>query len=166
LELAGLFERAKAQHGRGELDEALASVNEGLAVAPNAAELLALRKQLRSPVAESATPEALEYMRKGDRYWELGDVASARLFYEAAAASGYAKAMLAVGTSYDPTIATRLGLIVHSNAVLAAKWYRKALEGGAPAAPRHLELLRIWYRKNEAELGIKQQSELEVLLAQ
>ena len=80
-----------------------------------------------------------DYMHKGDRWLELGDIASARLFYEAAARTGYAPALTAVGKTYDPQVLSHQGLRgVYTDPVKAAQWYRQAVQAGDPEAENYL----------------------------
>lgn len=80
-----------------------------------------------------------DYMRKGDRLLELGDIASARLFYEAAARAGYAPALTAVGKTYDPQVLNHRGLRgIYTDPVKAAQWYRQAVQAGDPEAADYL----------------------------
>ena len=92
-----------------------------------------------------ATPLISSYMSSGDALLARGDVASARLFYEAAAAVGYAAAMTAVGKTYDPVTLKQLGIKgFRADPVQAAEWYLKAEKAGDPETAEHLEGLKRW----------------------
>ena len=62
----------------------------------------------------------------------MGDVASARLFYERAIDNGNGEAALRLGETYDPKFLqmTKL-LVVRGDPAAAAFWYHRARELGA-----------------------------------
>lgn len=98
----------------------------------------------RNEPAPAAVPIA-DYMQKGDRLLELGDTASARLFYEAAAQAGHSKALTAVGKTYDPRVLGGQGLQgVYADPGQAEQWYAKAAQAGDPEAADYLTQLRRW----------------------
>jgi TPR repeat protein len=73
---------------------------------------------------------------------EQGDIASARLMLTRAAEAGDARAALALGTTYDPDVLRKLGVIgVAPDAAQAHAWYTKAVELGSPDAALRLERL-------------------------
>jgi hypothetical protein len=77
-------------------------------------------------------------IERGDELMSLGDVASARRFYQMAAEGGLAAAALALARSYDPRYLDRIGAIgVRGDAAKAAQWYRRAAEPNdrSPAVP-------------------------------
>lgn len=85
---------------------------------------------------------AVEYLRRGDRLLELGDVAGARQFYQTAAERGSAAARVAVGKTYDPLVLEARGLRgVYADPAQAAQWYRTALEAGQREAQTRLRAL-------------------------
>lgn len=91
------------------------------------------------------TPPVSSYMSSGDTLLGRGDVASARLFYEAAAAVGYAAAMTAVGKTYDPVMLNQMGIKgFRADPVKAAEWYLKAEKAGDPETVERLEELKRW----------------------
>ena len=99
------------------------------------------------PSAEPApeTPVISSYMSSGNELLAQGDVASARLFYEAAAKTGFAAAMTAVGKTYDPVILNQLGIRgFRADPLKAAEWYLKAEKAGDPETVERLEKLRDW----------------------
>jgi TPR repeat protein len=84
-------------------------------------------------------------MNNGDLLLTRGDVASARLFYEAAANSGSAAAMTAIGRTYDPLELSRLGIRgFRADPAKAADWYLKAKEQGDPEAAGQISRLQRW----------------------
>ena len=85
---------------------------------------------------------AEQLIARGDIYLRDGDIASARLLYEAAVRLGNAAAARRIGMTYDPIEHRRLRIIgVSPNAQRALEWYRQAMEAGdAEAQRRHAEL--------------------------
>ena len=64
-----------------------------------------------------------------------GDLPSARQFYERAADHGDGRAALRMGETYDPAFLAQSGLDgARGDALLAARWYLRALELGVPDA--------------------------------
>src|SRR5260221_4046768 len=74
-------------------------------------------------------------LARGDALFRIGDLASARLFYERAADAGDPTAAVQLGETYDPAflVRARLGGGL-GDASLAAYWYERARELGAPEA--------------------------------
>lgn len=108
------------------------------------------------------TLAASSQLRHGDRLLALGDVAAARLFYEAAAATGDVSAITAVGTTFDPRLLSQRGLKdPPADPVKAAEWYLKAWQAGDPEAAVYLDGLRRWLADapplNESEAQTLQQ---------
>jgi TPR repeat protein len=76
-----------------------------------------------------------ELLARGDALFGLGDLVSARLFYERAAYGGDPKAAVQLGETYDPSFLARARLSgVSGDALLAVYWYQRARELGAPEA--------------------------------
>ena len=74
-------------------------------------------------------------MARGDELFAVGDVASARLFYEHASDAGNATAALRLGETYDPVFLARARLNgVLGDLALARRWYRRARDLGASEA--------------------------------
>ena len=104
------------------------------------------------------------YMSSGDLLLTRGDIASARLFYEAAANTGSATAMTAVGKTYDPLALDKLGVKgFRADPVKAAEWYLKAKNAGDPEAAERLDGLRRWLARSPA-LGETEAATLRQLL--
>lgn len=105
---------------------------------------------LAKPPASAVAPaeksvSVTAYMNNGDLLLTRGDVASARLFYEAAANSGSAAAMTAIGRTYDPLELSRLGIRgFRADPAKAADWYLKAKEQGDPEAAGQISRLQRW----------------------
>jgi TPR repeat protein len=68
---------------------------------------------------------------RGDTFFTAGDLVSARLFYEHAAAAGNAIAALRLGGTFDPSflVSARIDR-VQGDAAIALYWYRRARELG------------------------------------
>ena len=74
-------------------------------------------------------------MARADAMLALGDIASARLFYERAVSLGSARAAMEVGKTYDSAFLTS----IHATGIIpdpaaAEFWYRKGTAQGYPAA--------------------------------
>ena len=88
--------------------------------------------------------EVKTLVARGDLLLGSGDVTSARLFYERAADAPDAQAALRLGESYDPAFLAEARLNRAAGSVLiAAQWYRRADELGAPEADTLLRALAI-----------------------
>src|SRR6185295_18955496 len=73
---------------------------------------------------------------------EQGDIASARLMLTRAAEAGDARSALALGTTYDPDMLKKLGVLgLAPDPAQAQAWYNKAVELGSPDAALRLERL-------------------------
>jgi len=91
-----------------------------------------------------ADAEIAALTERGDAYLRLGDLASARPFYERAATAGDANAALLLGQTYDPAMLARVGLRAGRGDVdKAAEWYRRARQLGAVEADRLLANLSV-----------------------
>ena len=78
-------------------------------------------------------------LRAGTPYFEDGNVASARLFYERAANEGLAQGAMALAATYDPDEIARRNLRgVTPDAKTAARWYQRARQLGASGAEERL----------------------------
>lgn len=105
---------------------------------------------ISQPAAEpapSTTPGlAVELlMMRGDEMLRGGDPASARLFFERAAAQGHARAMASVARTYDPIELRRLRLIsFNGHPEQAVEWYRRAIEAGDRTSVEQLAALEQW----------------------
>jgi hypothetical protein len=88
--------------------------------------------------------EVKALITRGDEMLGSDDVTSARLFYERAADAADARAALRLGESYDPAFLAGARLSpTMANIPLAAQWYRRAGELGAPEADTMLRALAI-----------------------
>ena len=81
-------------------------------------------------------------LRRGDELLALGDLASARLLYERAAAAGEARGATGMAKTYDPQVLTQIGARgIQPDPDAAATWYRKALSLGDTSAAARLRML-------------------------
>jgi hypothetical protein len=84
-----------------------------------------------------STVEIAQLVARGDDFLRIGDVTSARLFYERAADSGDGQAAMRMGATFDPGFLGRAGLnSTRGDPAKAQSWYRHALELGAAEADR------------------------------
>jgi Flp pilus assembly protein TadD len=82
--------------------------------------------------------------RQGEQFAEAGDFVSARALFQRAAEANDATAATALGTTYDPTVLTRLQAVgVDADVVKARFWYQKAVSLGSTDAKRRLDLLGV-----------------------
>jgi TPR repeat protein len=85
---------------------------------------------LRAPTAEISA-----LLVRGDSLFGVGDVTSARLFYERASDAGDAQAALKLGVTYDPSFLALARLNgVRGDLAVAIRWYRRARDLGASEA--------------------------------
>jgi len=81
--------------------------------------------------------EISELLGHGDALLRSGDLTSARLFYERAAAGGDGRGALRLGATFDPAFLERAGLRnVKGDVAEARSWYGRALDLGTAAAKR------------------------------
>jgi len=93
-----------------------------------------------APAAPTVSETAL--IERGNRLLSLGDIASARLFFETAANSGSARGALAAGKTHDPVFLRESGARgVAADPRRAADWYRRAAQLGDPSAATLLNRL-------------------------
>jgi len=95
-----------------------------------------------TPNLRLSAAEISELLAHGDARLQTGDVVSARLFYERAAAAGDGRAALRLGATFDPAFLGLAGLRnVQGDAAEARSWYSRALDLGAAEAKRQLNSL-------------------------
>ena len=102
------------------------------AARPPAREAVALASAPRIPEKMPfKTAEADALVRRGDAFFAVGDLASARLFYEYAATAGSGVAALRLGGTFDPGFLARAHFgRVQGDRALALYWYRQARDLG------------------------------------
>jgi hypothetical protein len=112
-----------------------AAVTASIAISPPPAPSAPVKREAEPakepPLSAGETALLLE---RGDRLFGVGDIASARLFYERAADAGDAQAALRLGGTYDPAFLQRAQLRLSGDPKLAVFWYRRAQELGAGEA--------------------------------
>jgi hypothetical protein len=97
------------------------------------------------PPPQSASLEAARLVARGYSLFDLGDPASARLFFERAASQGHAGAMMAAGETFDPLELQRRRILgVRGEPDRALDWYRRSAEAGEQAAGERLARLNDW----------------------
>jgi hypothetical protein len=80
------------------------------------------------PLVLSAA-EIGELLARGDAFLRMGDLTSARLFYERAADAGNGQGAMRMGATFDPAFLGQAGSrSVQGDPVKARAWYRKALD--------------------------------------
>jgi TPR repeat protein len=117
--------------GSAKVEAKLASTSPHHAAQAQAPRPAAARPRISPALAAIA-------LARGDELMRLGDIASARRFYEIAADAAIPGAAWSLARSYDPRFLHRIGAVgVQGDAAKAAHWYRRAAEAGAsaPAAP-------------------------------
>ena len=73
-----------------------------------------------------------------------GDIATARAFFVSAAEAGDARALVALGDTFDPATLTRLGVVgLRGDAAMARDYYERALAVGATGARERLASLAV-----------------------
>jgi hypothetical protein len=89
------------------------------------------------------SPDELDKLiARGEKFIEQGDVSAARLVLERAAQARDARAALALGSTYDPNVLGRLGVVgVQPEPEKARSWYEKAAEFGSGEANQRLTAL-------------------------
>lgn len=81
-------------------------------------------------------------LNRGDALLALGDVSSARLLYQRAAAGGDGRAATGMGKTYDPLFLSAIGARgIQADSGAAATWYRRAIGLGDEAAAERLKRL-------------------------
>jgi hypothetical protein len=89
------------------------------------------------------SPDELDKLiARGEKFIEQGDVSAARLVLERAAQARDPRAALALGSTYDPNVLGRLGVVgVQPEPEKARSWYEKAAEFGSGEANQRLTAL-------------------------
>jgi hypothetical protein len=89
------------------------------------------------------SPDELDRLiHRGEAFLDQGDVAAARLVLERAAEARDPRAALALGSTYDPNVLRRMGVVgVQPDAEKARVWYERAAEFGSGEASQRLTAL-------------------------
>jgi hypothetical protein len=112
---------------------------------------LAVLPPLPSPPAQPAllsdssdTQRRTVMFKRGEEAQGIGDIAAARLWYQAAAHRSHRDAMLALGKLYDPNFLRTMPAIgTVGDPTVAQKWYQEAASLGDPQAPTLLKALAL-----------------------
>jgi hypothetical protein len=103
------------------------------------------QETIEHPTRQLNPEQIADLIERGSEFLALGDMNSARLLFERAAAARDPKAAFALAATYDPIALQELGIHVPAADLGRARdWYHKALELGSPGAARRLELLASW----------------------
>jgi hypothetical protein len=103
----------------------------------------ALATRATSEAAQITNDEITMLLKLGRNFFQNGDLVSARLLFRRAATAGSAEAAFALGRTFDPMIADRMGIIgIKPDIARARQWYESAAELGWPAAQRELARLQ------------------------
>jgi hypothetical protein len=93
-------------------------------------------------VAQVDADELEMLLKRGKDILADGDLAAARLLLRRAAEGGNAEAALVLGTTYDPLVIQRLGVLgAHPDIGQARQWYQRAAELGSNTASQRLSRL-------------------------
>ncbi len=97
-----------------------------------------------SPIATLSIPidDARRLSAEGLVAFANGDIAAARAFLVRAAEGGDARALMALGDTYDPATLARLGVVgLKGDGIAARGYYSRALAAGVGAARERIEAL-------------------------
>ncbi len=97
-----------------------------------------------TPIASLSIPidDARRLCAEGLVAFARGDIATARAFLQRAAEGGDARALMALGDTYDPTTLTRLGAVgLKGDEVAARNYYSRALSAGVGGARERIAAL-------------------------
>jgi hypothetical protein len=82
-----------------------------------------------SPSLVLSAEEIGELLTRGDTFLQMGDVTSARLFYERTADAGSGEGAMRMGATFDPIFLGRAGLgSARGDPAKAQSWYRRAID--------------------------------------
>lgn len=97
-------------------------------------------------------PDVHELLDRGNSLLELGDVASARLFYALASERGSAEGAMLMGLTFDPVYFERKGIYgTRPQAFEAIGWYRKSASMGNVLATERMRALELRLRQTARE---------------
>jgi TPR repeat protein len=94
------------------------------------------------PISAAAPEAARRLCAQGLVALASGDIAGARLYLERAAEGGDNRALMALGTTYDPATLSRMGALgIKGDPAKAREYYGKALAAGMGAAKERIAAL-------------------------
>lgn len=89
--------------------------------------------------------DAAPLLARGDRMLELGDLASARLFYKVVAERDDGRAAMLMGLTFDPVYFRQRGIKgIRPEPEQAIAWYRRAIALGSAEAEQRQRVLVSW----------------------
>jgi len=98
-----------------------------------------------SPIVSLSMPDQDDARRlcaEGLVAFARGDIAAARAFLQRAAEGGDARALMALGDTYDPTTLARLGAVgIKGDEAAARSYYSRALAAGVSGARERIAAL-------------------------
>jgi tetratricopeptide (TPR) repeat protein len=108
--------------------------------------IAAIEEAAEAPaIALGIDDPARPLMARGDALMELGDVASARSFYDRAFELGNIRAARSIARTYDPVVLASMKVQgLRADPGKALEWYRKAEEAGAPEASQDIAALETY----------------------
>ena len=126
--------KAEPQTPKSSVGETAAMLQPGTASA---------QAPLSSPAVRALDAEQIKLlMKQGEQFIAAGDVVTARTAFQRVAEAGDAKAAVALGATYDPTVLAKLGVVgISADVAKARSWYQRAEKWGSPEASRRLEVL-------------------------
>ena len=121
--------------------------------APGAAEGAGTAETAAPIAAEAlaAGQDVADLVNRGNALLDLGDLASARLFYRLAADRGSPEGAMLMGMTFDPVYFARTGIRGTRPQIQdALHWYDKAITMGSRPAERRMGELRSWLERSAA----------------
>ena len=100
----------------------------------------------QTPIASLSVPidDARRLCAEGLIAFAKGDIAAARAFLKRAAEGGDARALMALGDTYDPTTLARLGALgLKGDEATARNYYARALAAGVGGARERIAALAV-----------------------
>jgi hypothetical protein len=136
------------------------------AAAPQAAEVASASE----PTPEShlaAAPvgqDVADLINRGNALLDLGDLASARLFYQLAAGRGSPEGAMLMGMTFDPVYFARTGIQGTQPRIQdALHWYDQAIVMGSRPAEGRMAELRSWLEQSAAAGDARAKAALQQL---
>ena len=104
-------------------------------------------------------PQTAKLIARAERFLQIGDIAAARLLYEAAAGTGSAGAAIGIGRTYDPVFLQATGAFgVRPDPGKAIEWYQTARERRHADAAGLIARLTDWMDQAGVALPAAQQT--------
>jgi hypothetical protein len=117
-----------------------------------------------SPAAAPGSQDAAVLVNRGNALLDLGDLASARLFYRLAADDGSPEGAMRMGMTFDPVYFARTGIQGAQPQIQdALHWYDKAIAMGSRPAERRRQELGSWLEQSAAAGDARAKAALQQL---